>query len=766
MSVLNLGLLQLTPGNGLSISGTTLNVNVENSITVDSGTNCLALVGDTATPAASSYWGTNGAGTRGWYLLSSGDVTSISGTSQQIVASASTGAVTLSLATTLVLPGNSLTFLGGSSLTDNGSGALTVQAKSGQSTSLLGGGGTGLVVATGGGATFASTLIASNLTGGTWYPSTHPLAINSTGAGSGINVFRQDASSQPSYVAGDRYFIYATSVAGGLSIGTDGTGTVFGISSAGVVSVPASTTSTSTTTGSLINSGGFGNAGAVWLGADLNLAAGNMATFNGNDSASYAIQGATTGSPFDFRFIADSDTSTIRHFSFGWYTSNSKASSWNEVFNINSHSGLVNLTGTISASSATTGTLTVGNGTAATNVGIGGGNVNAGGSGIFGGSVGIGGSAPTANGLTISSTALTGVGQTGLDVQPVFTSAATTLGEAGYFQVATAAASFTMASAYGINIDNAVLGSGSTITTQVGLNIVNQTRGATNYAIKTGSGVVSIGDTTTSTSASTGAVVIGNGSSGGLGVGGALFVGGIITAPTLTGTSTGLSFNPGGTNQGYVFNLGNSTNSLLIEGGSTVQTNGMITMDNTAATNPTWIRMTSGATVLSTISRPASGPILTIAGGNSGSSISVDYGSSANVTLTPAASGIVSVMGSMTITANLLVNGTITNASDSRLKTDIVDSDLGLSFILGLRPVAYTLRATPGAGRHYGLIAQELAATLGDTKVAAVSVDPSTGHYGIAYSQLIAPLIKGEQELHAEIVALKARVAELEGGLS
>ena len=69
----------------------------------------------------------------------------------------------------------------------------------------------------------------------------------------------------------------------------------------------------------------------------------------------------------------------------------------------------------------------------------------------------------------------------------------------------------------------------------------------------------------------------------------------------------------------------------------------------------------------------------------------------------------------------------------------------------------------PGAGRHYGLIAQELASTLGtNTRAALVSVD-STGLYGIAYSQLIAPMIRSTQELHAEIVALKARVAQLEG---
>jgi hypothetical protein len=52
----------------------------------------------------------------------------------------------------------------------------------------------------------------------------------------------------------------------------------------------------------------------------------------------------------------------------------------------------VNIPSTTSASSSTTGALTIGNGTAATNVAIGGGNVNAGGTGTFGGQVNISGS--------------------------------------------------------------------------------------------------------------------------------------------------------------------------------------------------------------------------------------------------------------------------------------------------------------------------------------------------------------------------------------
>lgn len=105
---------------------------------------------------------------------------------------------------------------------------------------------------------------------------------------------------------------------------------------------------------------------------------------------------------------------------------------------------------------------------------------------------------------------------------------------------------------------------------------------------------------------------------------------------------------------------------------------------------------------------------------------------------------------------NWSLTGNIINASDARIKNSIAATDLGLAFLLKLRPVSYELNAQPGA-RQYGLIAQEVQAAGGESLVTNAG-----GVLGIAYTQLIAPLIKGEQELHAEIVALKARVAQLE----
>jgi hypothetical protein len=66
--------------------------------------------------------------------------------------------------------------------------------------------------------------------------------------------------------------------------------------------------------------------------------------------------------------------------------------------------------------------------------------------------------------------------------------------------------------------------------------------------------VVSIYGTTASTTTSTGALVVGNGTSGGLGVGGSIYAGGLINVAS-TGVSSiagGLSMGASGTNNGYI----------------------------------------------------------------------------------------------------------------------------------------------------------------------------------------------------------------------
>lgn len=66
-----------------------------------------------------------------------------------------------------------------------------------------------------------------------------------------------------------------------------------------------------------------------------------------------------------------------------------------------------------------------------------------------------------------------------------------------YAYLRTAASAITIAAMSGMYLDTGTKGAGSTITTQYGLFIASQALGATNYAIFTNAGLVSLGDATT-----------------------------------------------------------------------------------------------------------------------------------------------------------------------------------------------------------------------------------------------------------------------------
>ncbi|PXA99782.1 hypothetical protein DMC47_01595 [Nostoc sp. 3335mG] len=108
--------------------------------------------------------------------------------------------------------------------------------------------------------------------------------------------------------------------------------------------------------------------------------------------------------------------------------------------------------------------------------------------------------------------------------------------------------------------------------------------------------------------------------------------------------------------------------------------------------------------------------------------------------------------------------GTI-QTSDARFKTGIAPSDLGLAFILALRPVRYRWRDGAAENKvHYGLLAQDVIAT-----AAACGVPEFGGHVlvdetdpdsqqALRYSSFIGPLI-------AAVQALAQRVEQLESNL-
>jgi hypothetical protein len=129
------------------------------------------------------------------------------------------------------------------------------------------------------------------------------------------------------------------------------------------------------------------------------------------------------------------------------------------------------------------------------------------------------------------------------------------------------------------------------------------------------------------------------------------------------------------------------------------------------------------------------------------------------------------------------------NTSDARLKTEITPTDLGLEFVNKLNPVSYKWidggyypidetdpeqvkqkhgLPKPGIRKHYGLIAQELKATLDELNVEDFAgyvqddlTDPNST-LSISYNNLFAPMIKSIQELSNKIDSLTTRINALE----
>lgn len=115
-------------------------------------------------------------------------------------------------------------------------------------------------------------------------------------------------------------------------------------------------------------------------------------------------------------------------------------------------------------------------------------------------------------------------------------------------------------------------------------------------------------------------------------------------------------------------------------------------------------------------------------------------------------------IGNTSITyAGIQVAWTVT--SDRRLKSNILNSNLGLGFISKLRPVSYTRNNDKNQKTEYGFIAQEVEELLKNNEAGntgMISKD-AEGTYSLRYNDLIAPLVKAIQELKEENDLLKAK---------
>ena len=125
-------------------------------------------------------------------------------------------------------------------------------------------------------------------------------------------------------------------------------------------------------------------------------------------------------------------------------------------------------------------------------------------------------------------------------------------------------------------------------------------------------------------------------------------------------------------------------------------------------------------------------------------------------------------LGDSNITHLRCARSTITTISDSRDKTDIVDSTYGIDFINNITPRQYTWNTREGSTRdgtkNIGFIAQELQSAMneGDNEIVDLVYDANPSKLEINPGNLIPILVKAVKELSAANTALEARVAALE----
>ncbi len=108
-----------------------------------------------------------------------------------------------------------------------------------------------------------------------------------------------------------------------------------------------------------------------------------------------------------------------------------------------------------------------------------------------------------------------------------------------------------------------------------------------------------------------------------------------------------------------------------------------------------------------------------------------------------------------------------TSPSDIRLKEEVADADLGLSFVNQLRPVSYKLKADPKHQKGYGFIADEVEDLIG-LESSLVYHEPDwkvgdeVGFKTIHYPSYIAVLTKAIQELSAKVDEQQKLIEQLQ----
>jgi len=230
---------------------------------------------------------------------------------------------------------------------------------------------------------------------------------------------------------------------------------------------------------------------------------------------------------------------------------------------------------------------------------------------------------------------------------------------------------------------------------------------------------------------------------------------GDITTNTVVGALT-LNSNTTGTNNtasGYQSLFSNTTGSNNVASGYQALNSNTTGDNNVSVGNSAGHSITTGSFNTS-IGNTAGDTITT---GSSNTSIGT------NAQPTTATSVGQFTLGDTNV-VNLRCNDTTISAlSDSRDKTDVVDSPFGLDFMNTLRPVQYTWKTRDGnikdGKTRVGFLAQDLLET-GNNDITDLVLDENPDRLEAKYGNLIPIMAKAIQELSAEVDRLKSKLGE------
>ena len=219
-------------------------------------------------------------------------------------------------------------------------------------------------------------------------------------------------------------------------------------------------------------------------------------------------------------------------------------------------------------------------------------------------------------------------------------------------------------------------------------------------------------------------------------------------------TSGIINLQSGGTTVATISSTGAAVTGTLSSTGNT--TLGDASTDTLNVGNGDLIKDASGNTGVG-ISTNTSGAKLFVEGG---AGLSIDRTASSNgyrqiYMASGGSSGILQFYNG-TNQGSLSVAGAWTNASDARLKKDIVDIKYGLATVNELQPRSY--KRVDVDGEHIGFVAQELKQVIPE-----VVHGDEESQYGVDYGSLVAVAFKAIQELKAIVDTQADQIKALQG---